>query len=358
MTDRISVRKGQPDPKLDHDAFVARYQQQFFDPAFDSKRDEILALAEIAWAAYDEGRKAPRTHPAGAGFKDPDYQLSDEWRSVRDAIGSAQARHDDPAAPSRILLVCGSPRSEHTCPGEMSKTYRLLEAAESEALRLGLECDVLELDRLASEYGRVIYPCKACVSTAMPLCHWPCSCYPNHALGQTQDWMGEIYPRWAAAHGVIIVAPVHWNQAPSVLKLMMDRLVCADGGNPDPTSTQGKDPELSKTIELDHWDYPQHLAGRAFAVVVHGDTEGAQTSRQALGDWLGGTGLIEAGRKSQLDRYIGYYAPYATSHAALDADAAIFEETRNAVRSLAACVQELRSGVRPACAGLEDPRKK
>jgi hypothetical protein len=32
----------------------------------------------------------------------------------------------------------------------------------------------------------------------------------------------------------------------SPLKLMMDRLVCADGGNPDPTRTQGKNAELAK----------------------------------------------------------------------------------------------------------------
>jgi multimeric flavodoxin WrbA len=358
ITNPDSIRKGQPDPSLDHDVFVARYQQQFVDPAFEPMRMQILALAEIAWEAYKEGRKAPRTSPAGAGFKDPNYEISDEWRSVRDAIHEAQEQQQHPGTPSRLLLVCGSPRSEHTCPGEMSKSYRLLKAAEEEALRLGMECDVLELNRLTSEYGRTIYPCKACVSTAMPLCHWPCSCYPNHSLGQTQDWMGEIYPRWVAAHGIFIVAPVHWNQAPSVLKLMLDRLVCADGGNPDPTSTQGKKAELAKAIELDGWDYPQHLAGRAFAVVVHGDTEGAQNSRHALADWLSETGLIEAGSKSQVDRYIGYYEPYATSHAALDRDEAMFEETRNAVRSLAERVQQLRSGITSPGTELETPRQK
>ena len=88
--------------------------------------------------------------------------------------------------------------------------------------------DFLDLSRLASEYGRIIYPCKACVSTAMPLCNWPCSCYPNHAMGQVNDWMAEIYPRWVAAHGVMILCPVHWYQAPSSLKLMIDRLVYAD----------------------------------------------------------------------------------------------------------------------------------
>ena len=62
----------------------------------------------------------------------------------------------------------------------------------------------------------------------------------NHSLGQVNDWMAEIYPRWVAAHGVMILCPVNWYQAPSSLKLMIDRLVCADGGNPDPTLTGGK----------------------------------------------------------------------------------------------------------------------
>jgi multimeric flavodoxin WrbA len=122
----------------------------------------------------------------------------------------------------------------------MSKTFRLASLARDEIERAGAECDFLDLSRLTAQYGRQILPCKACVSTAMPLCHWPCSCYPNHAMGQVNDWMNELYPRWVAAHGVIIVTPVYWYQAPSVLKLMIDRLVCADGGNPDPTTTRGK----------------------------------------------------------------------------------------------------------------------
>ena len=49
-----------------------------------------------------------------------------------------------------------------------------------------------------------------------------------------------------AAHGVMVLCPVHWYQAPASLKLMMDRLVCADGGNPDPTTTHGKDPAAAQ----------------------------------------------------------------------------------------------------------------
>jgi len=27
-------------------------------------------------------------------------------------------------------------------------------------------------------------------------------------MGQVNDWMNELYPRWVAAHGVMIVTPV------------------------------------------------------------------------------------------------------------------------------------------------------
>ena len=358
VPDPNAPRTGQPDPKLDRTTFEARFRERFQDPAFDAHRGAIDALAAIAWDGYEAGRKSPRMHPAGPDFADPTYELSDQWRATRDAVRNAQRRQADAATPSRVLLICASPRSEHTCPGEMSKTYRLLVTARDEIQAHGLECDVLELNRVTSEYGRVIHPCKGCVSTAMPLCHWPCSCYPNHGLGQSADWMGEIYERWAAAHGVLIVTPVHWNQAPSVLKLMIDRLVCADGGNPDPSTTQGKKPELAKAIELQGWDYPQHLAGRAFGLVVHGDTEGTQVLKHMLTDWLRGMGLVDAGELSSIERYIGYYAPYATSHEALDADRALFEETRNAARALVERIAQLRSGITEAGAGLDQPRQK
>jgi multimeric flavodoxin WrbA len=193
----------------------------------------------------------------------------------------------------------------------------------------------------------------------MPLCNWPCSCYPNHALGQVQDWMNELYPRWVAAHGVLIAAPVNWYMAPSPLKLMIDRLVCADGGNPDPTSTGGKDPERAKALELAGWDYPKHLSGRAFAVVVHGDAAGTENLRRMLCDWLTDMDLIQAGPLAALDRYLGYFEPYATSHDDLDGDRALQQEVRNAALSLVETVRQIRSGTfrRPED-GLESPRAK
>jgi multimeric flavodoxin WrbA len=62
--------------------------------------------------------------------------------------------------------------------------------------------------------------------------------------------MSEIYERWTAAHAVIIVAPVYWYQSPSPLKLIIDRLVCADEGHPDPTTTSGAKADKAKQLEI------------------------------------------------------------------------------------------------------------
>ena len=353
------VRTGQGSTRLSKAEFQRRWKERFADPAFDPERDQIDRLAEIAWEAYDDHRKSPRTRKAGPGFADPEHELSLEWLEARENILAAQKQFEDPDAPSRILLISGSPRTDETCPSEMAKTFRLATIArEIIEKKSGFQVDFLDLSNLASEFGRVIFPCKACVSTAMPLCHWPCSCYPNHYLGQIHDWMNELYPRWVAAHGVMIITPVHWYQAPSALKLMMDRLVCADGGNPDPTSTHGKTPEEAKALELQGWDYPKHLKGRIYSVIAHGDTVGAERVCAALCDWFTDLELVPAGGKALLDRYIGYYEPYATSHEALDNDEAFMEETKTAARTIVEAVTEMRSGRSEPGSDLQAPRKK
>ncbi|MDB5562184.1 MAG: NADPH-dependent reductase [Hyphomicrobiales bacterium] len=348
-------RSGMPDPHLTEDQFRARFMSQFADPAFDGLTSHLVEIASAAWDGYENSRKSPRTVKAGTvdgSFADPDYDLAVDWVAARAVIIEAQSRHEDKSLPARILLINASSRSEHTCPGEMSKTYRLVEIAQQVIAAAGLEVEILDLSRLASEYGRNIHPCKACFSTAAPLCHWPCSCYPNYSLGQTQDWMNDIYPLWVAAHGVMVVTPVNWYQVSSPLKLMMDRLVCADGGNPDPTLTQGKQAKLAKEIELKGWYYPRHLEGRLFSVIVHGNVEGAENVRRSASDWLRFMKLEPAGPLAEVDRYIGYWKPYATSHEELDADTMVQEEVRNAARTLLEAVQAKLEG-RWVSAGAE-----
>lgn len=340
----IRIHTGQAPDKHDRQTFGQRFRASFMDPAFEVESDALARLEEIAWQAYHEGRKAPVTRKAGEGYADPDYDLSVDWIDARARIDAAQAKWADAKTPSRVLVINASSRNDGSCPGETSKSFRMAGLVVDELEAAGIGTDLLDLSLLTSDYDRHIHPCKGCVSTAMPLCHWPCSCYPNHATRQTNDWMNELYERWVAAHGVVIVSPVYWYQSPSPLKLMIDRLVCADGGNPDPTLTGGKDAKKAKQVELDGWDYPKHLAGRVYGLVVHGDVAGIEGSRRMLSDWLDWMGLLDAGAQSRLDRFIGYYEPYATSHDTLDEDAPMQQEVRNVGKAVAATVHELRAG--------------
>lgn len=353
------VRKEMPPVKLSRAEFEKRYRSRFVDPAFAPLQRELDAIIAAAWDAYSQSRKAPLTRRAGEGFADPEYEIAIDWLAAREAILQAQRKHDDQNGVPAILLINGSPRSEHTCPGESSKTWRMVKFAESIFQQMGMTVSLLDLSRLVSEFGKQIHPCKSCVATSMALCHWPCSCYPNYSLGQTDDWMNEIYPMWVAAHGVMIVTPVHWYHVPTTLKSMMDRLVCADGGNPDPSSTHGKRAAEAKALELKGWPYPRHLAGRYFAIAAHGDAVGAESVRRSLSDWLTDMSLLSAGRFAEVDGYVSYMQPYATSHEALDEDSDFQEQVRNAARALGKAVELSRAG-RLASPGrsLTDPNPK
>jgi multimeric flavodoxin WrbA len=352
-------RKGSDSPRLGEAEFKKRFRSQFQDNAYSPLQAELDLIAAAAWDAYAAERKSPHTRKAGPGYADPDYDLSVDWLAAKEAIDRAQLRHDDRGGPRRVLLINGSARSEHTCPGELSKSWRLVKIAREALEEQGIATEFLDLSRLASEYGRKIHPCKACFSTAAALCHWPCSCYPHHSLGQTQDWMNDIYPMWVEAHGVMIVTPVNWYSPTSPLKLMIDRLVCADGGNPDPTLTHGKNVKEAKGEELKGWSYPRHLKGRLFSVVVHGDVEGAENVRRGLADWMRFMHMESAGATAELDRYIGYWKPYATSHDELDQDKAVQAEVRNAARTLGEALALQRNGqMKQAGQSLEEPRPK
>jgi len=121
-------RQGEWTP-LSKTEFRARFFARFYDPAFDAVAAELERVFEKAWEGYDVYRKSPRAEPAGPGYADPEMALPLEWVKTKAAIAAAQARHQDPASPTRILLVNGSTRSQFTCPGEISKTLRLVQRA-------------------------------------------------------------------------------------------------------------------------------------------------------------------------------------------------------------------------------------
>src|SRR5262249_38618041 len=125
----IDVRKGMPDVELSREEFSKRLRERFYDPEFDAAAPDVERVIEVAWKSYHESHKTPRPRRGGEGFADPNYEISIEWLETWRQIQAAERRQKDPASPSRILIINGSPRSDHTCPGEMSKTWRLLEMA-------------------------------------------------------------------------------------------------------------------------------------------------------------------------------------------------------------------------------------
>ena len=87
------------------------------------------------------------------------------------------------------------------------------------------------------------------------------------------------------------------------------------------------------------------------------------TTRWERGDTSGFathfSGLIAAGQKAKLDRFIGYYESYAESHEVLDRDEAMQEEVRNVARAVAESVVQLRRGqLSQPDVALDSPRPK
>ena len=84
------VRSGQGSTVLSRDEFERRWKQQFYDPAFEKAQSEIDLLAGIAWEAYNDHRKSPRTRKAGPEFADPEHELAIEWLETRRQIRAAE----------------------------------------------------------------------------------------------------------------------------------------------------------------------------------------------------------------------------------------------------------------------------
>jgi hypothetical protein len=62
---------------------------------------------------------------------------------------------------------------DQTRPGEMPKSYRLLQLAEQVLEADGIEVDCLDLSQLNSEYGRRILPCKPASRRPCASAVWP-----------------------------------------------------------------------------------------------------------------------------------------------------------------------------------------
>ena len=174
--------------------------------------------------------------------------------------------------PFRVLLIAGSDRRQYNCPGADSKARTLLFRM---ADRLPQHWEI-DLEDLGNVYGRArIQSCNACVSTSMALCVWPCNCYePDSKAEPDLMWDLDMYARLDLADAWAFIAPINWYGPPSNLKLMFDRLVCMNGGNPREDLINHKDPVKAQALEHSpEWDdlSVNHLEGRTAAFFCYGD---------------------------------------------------------------------------------------
>ena len=177
--------------------------------------------------------------------------------------------------PFRILIIAGSARKQYNCPGIDGKA-RMLMLKMADMLPQEWEIDY---EDLSNAYGRAhIQSCNACVSTSMALCVWPCNCYKKNSYSEADFmWNADLYARLDMADAWAIIGPVNWYAPTGNLKLMFDRMVCMNGGNPDERLIGHKDPE--KAMALEHSELwkslsVNHLEGRSAGFFCYGDGGG------------------------------------------------------------------------------------
>lgn len=118
----------------------------------------------------------------------------------------------------------------------------------------------------------------------MALCVWPCNCYEAQNADEPDLlWDLDLYARFDLADAWAFIGPVNWYAPSSNLKLLFDRLVCMNGGNPREDLIAHKDPEKAMALERSpEWSSlsQNHLEGRTAAFFCYGDRGGNELDRQ------------------------------------------------------------------------------
>lgn len=175
----------------------------------------------------------------------------------------------------RVFIISGSDRRQYNCPGVDSKSRTLMLRMKD---KLPAHWDV-DIEDLGNVFGRArIQSCNACVSTSMALCVWPCNCYEkSNSKEPDLMWDLDMYSRLDQADAWAIIGPVNWYGPTSNLKLMFDRLVCMNGGNPREDLIDHKNPEMAMKLEhTEEWKNLSlnHLEGRTAGFFCYGDGGG------------------------------------------------------------------------------------
>jgi multimeric flavodoxin WrbA len=174
--------------------------------------------------------------------------------------------------PLQVLLIAGSQRRLNGCPGLDSKARALMHRMAGR-LPMGWQIDH---EDIGNEHGKPkIQSCNACVSSSMALCVWPCNCYGPESDHQPDLlWNLHLYERLARADAWAFIGPINWYGPSSNFKLLFDRLVCMNGGNPRPDLIEKKSTLLAQALERSsQWAEltKNHLEGRTAGFFCYGD---------------------------------------------------------------------------------------
>jgi len=117
----FEVRTGQASTRLSREEFEARYRAQFFDPAFEAVRGEVDRITRSHGRAYGKRAAKVRYAESGPGVcrSDAEFIRGMAGDEARDRGGGTEQKRT--GGPSRVLVICASPRTDETCPSEMSK---------------------------------------------------------------------------------------------------------------------------------------------------------------------------------------------------------------------------------------------
>jgi hypothetical protein len=108
--------------------------------------------------------------------------------------------------PLQVLLIAGSARRLHGCPGLDGKARALMHRMLGR-LPPGWQADHVDI---GNEHGKPkIQGCNGCVGSSMALCVWPCNCYgPDSDHQPDLMWNERLYQRLARADAWAVIGPV------------------------------------------------------------------------------------------------------------------------------------------------------
>ena len=338
MTD--DVRKGQAPGHLPRTEFGVRFRNSFVDPAFDAeddahrppRGDRLGGLQRRPQGAAARARPGPATPTPTTTSRSTGSRPSERLEQRRSGAGPIRRRR------SRVLVICGSPRNDGTCPGEISKTFRLARLVREDA-RAGAA------SRSTCSTSACSPPSTAATSIrARAACRPRCRSATGRAAAirtmrsnQTNDWMAEIYERWIAAHGVVIVTPV--ALVPDAERAEADDRPAGLRRRRQPRSDldrTARSPTKAKAIELDGLglsEAPRRPRLRRWSCTATSPASKARGARSR--DWLDWMGLIDAGDQAPA-RPLSSATTSRTRPATttLDRDTAVQEEVRNVARAV------------------------